>query len=216
MAQNYLKLKLDSIANSGIEKGIPGIQILISDNDGVSIFNYGFQDIKKTNEINDSTNWRYGSITKIFTTVIILQLESEGKLSINDSVSNYLNLNRHNESGITIKQLLNHTSGLYDYVKKVFPKHKWESTPEQCVQYSLKRKQNFATGSKFEYCNTGFAMLGLIIKKVTDKSFAQNLNERIFEPCNLKSLHYSVDEKVPKNTAKGYENKRESMLIIQI
>lgn len=208
IAQSDLQLKLDSIANSGIEKGIPGIQLLISDNNGVSIFNYGFQDIEKTKEINDSTNWRYGSITKIFTTVIILQLESEGKLSIEDSVSNYLNLKRHNESGITIKHLLNHTSGLYDYTKKVFPKHKWESTPEECIQYSLKRKQNFATGSQFEYCNTGFTMLGLIIEKVTGKSYAQNLNERIFEPCSLKSMEYSVDENVPKNTAKGYEKKK--------
>ena len=211
MAQNDLKFKLDSIANSGIENGIPGIQLLISDNNQVSIFNYGYQDIEKTKEINDSTNWRYGSITKIFTTVIILQLESEGKLSIEDSVSKYLNLNRHNESGITIKHLLNHTSGLYNYVNKIPEKlnsRKWNLTKEECVQISLNRKTEFEPGNRPSYCNTGFTLLGLIIEKVTGESVKNNFQKRIFSPCELYSMIYCEDEKTPQNTARGYVKKR--------
>ncbi|MCH2231168.1 MAG: beta-lactamase family protein [Crocinitomicaceae bacterium] len=206
MAQSDLKLKLDSIANSGIEKGIPGMQILITDNNGVSIYNYGSQDIKKTNKINDSTNWRYGSITKLFTAVIILQLESEGKLSINDSVSKYVDLKQHNEAGITIKQLLNHTSGLYNYTSA--NRLKWEDTMNQCLEYSLKRKLNFTPGSEYSYCNTGYVILGLIIEKVTELSYQQNITERIFEPCGLESMIYCNDEKTPSNTARGYNRKR--------
>jgi len=206
VAQNDLKLKLDSIANSGIEKGIPGIQILISDNDSQSIYNYGSQDINKTNEINDSTNWRYGSITKLFTAVMILQLESEKKLSIDDFVSKYVDLNQHNDKGITIKQLLNHTSGLYNYTSS--NRLKWEDTMNQCLEYSLKRKLNSTPGSEYSYCNTGYVILGLIIEKVTKLSYQQNITERIFEPCGLKSMIYCNDEKTPSNTARGYKRKR--------
>lgn len=206
LAQDDLKLKLDSIANAGIEQGIPGIQILISKNEETYTYNYGYQDRDKTAEINDSTNWRIGSITKLFTATIILQLESEGKLSINDSVSHYVDLKQHNTAGITIKHLLNHTSGLYIYTKD---RHlKWEDSMDQCLEYSLKRKLSFTPGSEYHYCNTGYLILGLIIEKLTGLSFNENLTERILEPCELKSMIYCEDEKTPSNTARGYNKKR--------
>lgn len=204
-AQDDLKLKLDSIAKSGLERGIPGIQVVISDNKGFTTYNYGYQDIEKTAGVNDSTNWRYGSITKLFTAVMILQLESEGKISIDDSVSKYINLKQHNNAGITIKNLLNHTSGLYNYTSS--SQLKWENTPNQCLDYSLKRKLDFKPGSKYNYCNTGFLILGLIIEKITEKSYQENISERIFEPCGLESMLYCSDEKTPFNTARGYKMK---------
>ncbi len=206
MAQDDLKHQLDSIANSGIEQGIPGIQILIVDDNGTLTYNYGFQDRSKINEVNDSTNWRYGSITKVFTAVMILQLESEGKLSIDDAASKYIDLKRHNDAGITLKQLLNHTSGLYNYTAA--GRLEYEDTMSECLGYSLKRKLKFEPGSKYKYCNTGYLILGMIIEKLTGQSFEQNLNKRIFEPCGLESMMYCTDDKVPPNTARGYERKR--------
>lgn len=206
IAQNDLKLKLDSIAKIGLEKGIPGIQIIISDNEGSTMYNYGHQDVARTTEVNDSTNWRYGSITKLFTAVMILQLESEGKLTIDDLVSKYINLKQHNHAGITIKHLLNHTSGLYNYTSS--NQLKWEDSSNQCLEYSLKSKLNFTPGSKYNYCNTGYLILGLIIEKITEQSYHQNITERIFDPCGLESMIYCSDEKTPSNTARGYKIKR--------
>lgn len=208
IAQTELKLKLDSMAKTGLEKGIPGIQVLITDNEGSTIYNYGHQDIKRTTEINDSTNWRYGSITKLFTAVMILQLESEGKLTIDDYVSKYINLKQHNQAGITIKHLLNHTSGLYNYTFS--NQLKWEDSANQCLEYSLKNKLNFTPGSKYNYCNTGYVILGLIIEKITEQPYQQNIIERIFEPCELKSMIYCSNEKTPSNTARGYKMKRKN------
>jgi CubicO group peptidase (beta-lactamase class C family) len=206
MAQDDLMLKLDSIANTGFEKGIPGIQVIISDHKGITTYNYGHHDIEKTTEVNDSTNWRYGSITKLFTAVMILQLESEGKLSIDDLVSKYIPLKKHNHAGITIKHLLNHTSGLYNYTAS--SQLKWKDTTNQCLQYSLKHKLNSTPGIKYEYCNTGYLILGLIIEKITEQTYQQNISERIFTPCGLKSMIYCGDEKIPANTARGYKLKR--------
>jgi CubicO group peptidase (beta-lactamase class C family) len=205
VAQEDLKLKLDAIAKSGLEKGIPGIQILISNSEGSTFYNYGHQNSDKTIEVNDSTNWRYGSITKLFTAVMILQLESEGKLSIDDPVSKYLNLKQHNIAGITIKHLLNHSSGLYNYTSS--KQLKWEDSMNQCLEYSLKRKLNFAPGSSYSYCNTGYVALGLIIEKITEESYQKNITERIFEPCELESMIYCNDEKTPSNMARGYKLK---------
>jgi D-alanyl-D-alanine carboxypeptidase len=78
----------------------------------------------------------------------------------------------------------------------------------QCLEYSLKRKLNFTPGSEYSYCNTGYVILGLIIEKVTELSYQQNIKERIFEPCRLESMMYCNDEKVPSNTARGYNKKR--------
>ena len=203
LAQNDLKLQLDSIAKTGLEQGIPGIQVIISDNEGSTTYNYGHHDIQRTTEVNDSTNWRYGSITKLFTAVMVLQLESEGKLSIDDLVSKHIDLKQHNHAGITIKHLLNHTSGLYNYTSS--NRLKWEDSSNQCLEYSLKRKLNFTPGSTYNYCNTGYLLLGLIIEKVTQQSYEQNLTERIIEPCGLESLLYCSDEKTPSNTARGYK-----------
>lgn len=205
IAQNDLKVKLDSIANYGIEKGIPGIQILISDNKGISVFNYGHKDITKTSEINDSTNWRYGSITKLFTAVMILQLESEGKLSINDSVSKFINLKQHNDAGITIKHLLNHTSGLYNYT--LANQLKWHDSMEQCLNYSLKHKLHSLPGREYRYCNTGYVILGLIIEQISGQTYHQNVVNRIFVPCGIESMRYCNDEKIPLNMARGYKVK---------
>lgn len=202
-AQDELKLKLDSIIKTGLEKGIPGIQVVISDSEGYTIYNYGYHEVIRTNAINDSTNWRYGSITKLFTAVMILQLESEGKLSIDESVSKYINLKQHNHAGITIKQLLNHTSGLYNYTSS--PKLKWEDSAIECLEYSLKRDLKFSPGSTYNYSNTGYLILGLIIEKITNQSYQKNISERIFEPCGLKSMIYCNDEKTPSNTARGYK-----------
>ena len=203
MAQDDLKLKLDSIAKTGLDKGIPGIQVIISNNEGYTVYNYGYHDIEKTTKVNDSTNWRYGSITKLFTAILILQLESEGKLSIDDSVSKYINLKQHNDAGITIKHLLNHTSCLYNYTSS--NQLKWEDTTNQCLEYSLKHDLSFTSGSKYNYCNTGYLLLGLIIEKITEQSYQQNITKRIFEPCGLKSMIYCSDEKIPSNTARGYK-----------
>ncbi len=205
IAQDELKIKLDSIAKSGLERGIPGMQVLVSDGEAFTIYNYGYHEIGGTTVVNDSTNWRFGSITKLFTAIMILQLESEGKLTIDDSVSKYINLKQHNYAGITIKHLLNHTSGLYNYTSS--NQLKWENSANQCLEYSLKRKLNFKPGSKYNYCNTGYLLLGLIIEKITEKSFQENIRVRIFEPCGLESMIYCTDEKTPTNMARGYKLK---------
>ena len=206
VAQDDLKIQLDAIAKAGIDQGIPGIQVVISDKESSTIYNYGYQEIERTTEVNDSTIWRYGSITKVFTAIMILQLESEGKLSIDDPVSNFVDLKKHNKAGITIKHLLNHSSGLYNYTSS--SKLKWEDSMTECLEYSLRRKLNFTPGSKYDYCNTGYVILGLVIENITKQSYELNISERIFEPCGLKSMKYCIDEKIPRNTARGYKIKR--------
>ena len=219
MSQSDLKLKLDSIANLGIEQGIPGIQILISKKGQSDYHNYGFQDIYQTSTINDSTIWRYGSITKLLTTVVILQLESEGKLNTADCITNHLDMKFHTDDSITIKHLLNHTSGLYNYTsdwhlskKRMRKKKHANISMQQCAEYGLKRKLNFEPGSLHKYCNTGFVILGLIIEEITQKSIYENFQDRIFIPCGLSSMTYPLDEKVPDNTARGYIKKRKKYI----
>ena len=197
--------KLDSIALASIKKGIPGIQVLVKDKKNEHNFIYGFQDTDKSYPINDSTNWRIGSITKLFTAVVILQLEAEGKLTLNEPVSKYMD-NIPLGDSIRLLNLLNHTSGLYNYTNdKKFRKARDKGVSiSSCVEYGLRHESDFNPNEKFKYCNTGFAMLGLIIEKVTHKSVRENFEKRIFESCGLSSAVYCENGQVPSNTAHGY------------
>lgn len=131
-----------------------------------------------------------GSVTKMYTSVLILKLQEMGLLNINDSIHHYIPKHKFIDSTITIKQLLNHTSGLTDILKNGFLNAPF-SDPygdySDNVLYSKIDTIEFEKGSRFNYCNTNYFLLCKIIERVTDKSYEFNLQELIFNPLGLKN-----------------------------
>jgi len=135
-----------------------------------------------------------GSVTKTFTSALILQLQEEGKLSINDSISNYLPTFPNIDSTITIKQLLNHSSGIFDYVNDDTthallnsayfeePEKVW--SVEEILQNYVQAPR-FKPGKSYRYSNTNYLLLGMIAEKVTGRSYTQEVRERFFTPFGL-------------------------------
>lgn len=144
------------------------------------------------NNISISTKNRFciGSVTKMFTSVVVLKLQEKGLLNINDSIYHYLPSHKFIDGNITIKQLLNHTSGLTDILKNGFLNAPF-SDPygdySDKVLYSKIDTIDFVKGSRFSYCNTNYFLLCKIIERVTDKSYEANLQELIFNPLKLKN-----------------------------
>lgn len=136
-----------------------------------------------------ATKYRIGSITKMFTSVMILQLAEEQKLSLTDKLSQYFP-KVANASKISIEQMLNHHSGIYSFTDDS-SYVEWMTEPmykEQILALIESYGPAFEPGEKGEYSNSNYALLGLILEKVSGKSYEQNLAERITNKLNLTSV----------------------------
>ena len=144
----------------------------------------------KGNKIKDDTLFQAGSITKSFTSAIILQLEAEGKLNINDPITKYLPQYTRWRN-VTIRQLLNHTSGIFNYtdtgkfnnIRRNTPQAQF--TPEQIVQLAAEHRDYFPPGRGWKYSNTNYVLAGMIIKKVKGQSEANVMNQYLHGGAKL-------------------------------
>lgn len=144
-------------------------------------------------------SFRIGSASKTFVATVVLQLVGEGRLSLNDTVAHWLpgvvSGNGNDGSKITVRELLQHTSGLYDYTEDFpelastagFQAGRYTTyTPEQLVAIAMQHAPDFAPGTSWEYSNTNYILLGMIINKVTGHSWQDEVDTRIIEPLGLR------------------------------
>lgn len=211
LGQKTQKEQLDSLFTSLFEQKMFNGNVLIADK-GKIIFekSFGWANEATKQPINSSTVFELASVSKQFTAMGIVLLEKQKKLKYDDKISRYIpELAFY--GNITIQNLLHHTSGLPDYMELF--EEKWDKTKfavnQDIVNELVKHqpKLHFLPGEKYEYSNTGYALLGLIIEKVSKKSFGQFLSEHIFTPLKMKNtLVYRrrFAPKTIKNYAHGY------------
>jgi CubicO group peptidase (beta-lactamase class C family) len=152
------------------------------------------------------TKFRLGSLTKQFTAAAILQLQQQGKLSVDDHISKYIPESPDAWKDITIQELLSHTSGLPNFTS--FPDYqktqRLPTTPLNLIQRFLKKPLDFPPGTKFRYSNSGYIVLGYIIEKVSGESYEAYLKQNIFDPLDLQSTGYDHAAAILKQRASGY------------
>jgi CubicO group peptidase (beta-lactamase class C family) len=157
------------------------------------------------------TKFRIGSITKQFTATAILQLAEQGKLGVGDPVSKYYTDAPASWSKITLRNLLNHTSGIPDFTR--LPNYETfmadDSTPLGIIQRVRDKPLDFPPGTKFAYDNTGYIVLGYVIEKVSQQSYADYIEKHIFEPLGMKDSGYDSRGAIPPHRAEGYYWKAE-------
>ncbi|MER6910418.1 serine hydrolase domain-containing protein [Streptomyces sp. NPDC000594] len=160
---------------------------------------------------------RMGSNTKTFVSTVVLQLVGEGRMRLDDTVERWLpglvGGNGHDGARITVRQLLQHTSGLPDYAphlpildeKQFLEKRYDDFRPEQLVALALRERPLFEPGASHRYSNTGYILAGMIIEKVTGNHWSQEVHDRVIEPLGLKHT-FSPGSRtgLPKPHAKGY------------
>jgi D-alanyl-D-alanine carboxypeptidase len=208
-SQNINKLKLDSLFNILAEKNKAMGSVAISKN-GRIIYNkaigcsYISDSEKKLS--NESTKYRIGSITKMFTATIIFQLIEEGKTTLNTTLSNYFP-NLPNAATITISNLLNHRSGLHNFTND--PDYlTWMTSPkteEEMLAVISKSKVDFQPGQKYEYSNSNYVILGYIIEKICKAPYSKVLKDRITSRINLKDTYYGGKTDISKNECYSYQ-----------
>lgn len=140
---------------------------------------------------------RIGSLTKSMISVVVLQLEQEGKLKLDDSVQELIPGVLPYEDPITVRQLLNHTSGVPDYFVDLYPSlaegsaddveaNKLDQyTPAEIIDLATQRPLDFAPGAEYRYSNTGYFTLGVLIEQLTDDTVQQQVSQRVLEPVGL-------------------------------
>ena len=154
---------------------------------------HGFFDIKKRKDsLNPNSAFHIASISKTFTGMAVLKLWEEGKLQLGDDLNKYFP--NFPYQGVTIKMLLSHRSGLPNYVHYL-DKYHWDRkqfiTNEGVLQslYTYKPPLQFNVGKRFSYCNTNFALLALIIEKVSGQPYAQYLQNTFFKPLGMNDTY---------------------------
>jgi CubicO group peptidase (beta-lactamase class C family) len=188
---NMYAQELDKKINTLIEKAVElnrfNGSVLVSKN-GKIIFEagYGFQDVEKKIVNTPNTVYQIGSTTKEFTAAVILKLEEDNKLSLEDKLSKFFPKFKRGDE-ITIKNLLTHTSGLYEILRDpiAFNEGSQPRSKEKMLSYFADKPLYFNPGTQYSYCNSGYMMLGLIIEKVTGKSYEQVVKDLILQPLEM-------------------------------
>ncbi|PEK07252.1 serine hydrolase domain-containing protein [Bacillus toyonensis] len=197
-----------------LQLGYPGI--LAKTSEGGKTWGYaaGVADLSTKKPMKTDFRFRIASVTKTFTATVVLQLAGENRLKLDDSIEKWLpgviQGNGYDGNQITIRQILNHTSGIVEYARSkeidFFTNTKKSFTAEELVKIGLSMPPEFAPGKGWSYSNTGYVLLGILIEKVTGNSYAEEIENRIIEPLELSNTFLPGNSSVIPGTkhARGY------------
>ncbi|MBJ7967970.1 MULTISPECIES: serine hydrolase domain-containing protein [Bacillus] len=194
--------------------GFPGI--LVKTYEGGKTWGYaaGVANLSTKKPMKTDFRFRIASVTKTFTATVVLQLAGENRLNLDDSIEKWLpgviQGNGYDAKQITIRQILNHTSGIAEYSRTkeadFFKNRNKSFTAEDLVKLGLSLPPDFAPGKGWSYSNTGYVLLGILIEKVTGNSYAEEIENRIIEPLELSNTFLPGNSSVIPGTnhARGY------------
>ena len=207
LAAQISPARLDAQAKAYFDQNQFNGSVLVSKG-GVNQLNkgYGMANFEWGIPNGPSTKFRLGSITKQFTAMLILQLEQQGKLSVNDPISKHVPDSPASWQNITIHHLLTHTSGIPNLTS--FPDYQktmmMPSPPAESMKKFRDKPLDFDPGTKFSYSNSGYILLGLIVENVTGKKYADVLRDQILVPAGMNDTGYDLDTTLIPNRAAGY------------
>lgn len=202
-----------------VAAGVPGATGVIRGPHGIERYSAGDADVRRGVAISSRDHTRAGSITKAFTSTVILQLVASGRFGLDDSVESLLPGALPDGDQITVRQLLNMSSGLADYCSvpaspggpdPCNPSSAAERSrawaPQELIDIGVSAPRTFAPGQGWAYTNTGYLLLGMIIERVTGDSLAAEYRQRIFRPLGLKATRYAPDTvAMPRPFSHGYD-----------
>jgi D-alanyl-D-alanine carboxypeptidase len=206
------RAQLQRLARELVDAGVPGVIVRVDDGRGRPV------------EIAEQASWtrrdhlltvgdefRMASNTKTMIATLVLQLVGEGRLALTDPVEKWLPGKVPNGKAITLRMLLNHTSGLFDYAEdpsirpSILGKDRRRWTSAKLLAVGVKHKPLFVPGTKWSYSNTNYAAIGAVLERVTGASLADLIRDRITRPLRLKHTYFATDSTWRGPHAHGYE-----------
>ncbi|GAB3896184.1 serine hydrolase domain-containing protein [Kibdelosporangium lantanae] len=204
--------QLRHLAQEVVAAGAPGVVVRVDDGHGrpVEIVEQAPW-ARRDHQLQPDDEFREGSNTKTMMATLVLQLVAEGKLSLADPVEKWLPGRVPNGDAITLRMLLNHTSGLYDYTRDpaIVPAfvgrdpRRWTSL--DLLALGVKHDPEFPPGTRTSYSNTNYVAVGAVLERVTGMCLADLVRDRIARPLGLRHTYYAVDTPWRGPHARGYE-----------
>src|SRR5262249_3493681 len=170
----------------------------------------GLASLQPPAAMQPSDRFRVASVTKTFVATLVLRLAAQGRLRLSDPVERWLPGLVPNGGSITLRELLNHTSGLYHYIEDetwqkeevANPGRQW--TPRELVAFATSHPPLFPPGTDWSYSNTNYVLLGLVVEAVTAEPLDQELQDQLFRPLALGSTSFAIGTAIAGTYAHGY------------
>ena len=213
--QDDLQRDLDAIR----DRGAVGVQARVTLDGEVLVGTGGVADVQTREPVPENGHYRIASTTKTFVATVVLQLVGEDRLSLDDTVEEHLpgvvSGGGHDGSAITIRDLLQHTSGIYDYnndeawnpfnALEIFEERRfYHYQPAELVAVAMRHPPIFEPGTARSYSNTNYVLAGMIIEAVTGNPWAEEVRDRIIEPLGLAQTTIANGPEMPDPHARGY------------
>jgi CubicO group peptidase (beta-lactamase class C family) len=211
-AGDELSTKIDQYLGARTSLGQFSGVALVATKEGV-VFQkaYGYANLELRVPNTPETTFEIASLSKAFTAAAVLLLRDDGKLELDDTVCRFIERCPETWKAITVRQLLHHTSGIPDYESalelgsaKYGDAMAVSDAPRRFLDEARTKPLDFAPGSKFNYSNTGYLLLGYVIEKASGQSYEDFLRGRIFTPLSLASTGVIDRRRIQKNRADGY------------
>jgi len=195
----------DDIVRSWMaERQIPGAALIVLKNGNIlKAANYGYADVEKQIPVTDTTVFEIASMTKQFTAAAVLLLVEDKKLRLDDPISVHLSGLPSTWHGITVRRLLDHTSGLYDDWDENNEYFQSKNSDQEFLEALKLSKIKFAPGERYAY-SCGPFIAGMIIAKISGTTYSEFMRKRIFEPLGMSSTFVNGSEPATKDAAIGY------------
>ena len=202
--------ELQRLVKGLVASGAPGAVAVVRTQTGTTRAAAGFARLRPPVRMQASDRFRVASITKTFVATVVLRLAARGQLRLDDLVDRWLPGLIPSGERTTLRQLLGHTSGLFDYVddaawvrKRIAnPGREW--SPRELVAIAVSHPTLFRPGTKWSYSNTNYVVLGLVVEAVTGGTLRGELQKRIFGPLRLRATSYPSGTMMPGRFAHGY------------
>jgi CubicO group peptidase (beta-lactamase class C family) len=197
--------KIDEFVRAEMERQkVPGTAIaVIRGGKIVRAHGYGYANVELKVPVSTDTIFQSGSMGKQFTAAGVMLLVEDSKINLDDPISKYFPETPTAFQAIKVRNLLTHTSGIPDYTTKDFD-YRRDYTEDELLQMAFKQQLEFAPGARWNYSNTGYAMLGFLIHKASGQFYGDYLHDRIFIPAGMKTTRIISEEDIVPNRAAGY------------
>lgn len=196
---DYVRLQMQ-------KRQIPGLQLaVVHKGKIIKARSYGVANIELNAPVTDDTMFEIASNSKQYTAGGIMLLVQDGKLNLDDSITKYLSGLPQTYNAITVRHLLNHTSGVKDYIEEFSLDRRLDYTNQELIERIGANELNFQPGKNARYSTTGYLLLGIIIEQITGKPYGEFLRERIFAPLGMSRTRVINLAEIIPNRASGYK-----------
>ena len=200
--------KVDALAAQELSGGpTASLSVLVAQRGKVLVAKgYGVADLEQKTPSSEKTVYRLGSLSKQFTATALLTLVEQGKVKLDESIRTYLPEYPEAGQAVTVRHLMQHTSGLTNYTAQSdYWKHMNDDLPRAAVlDLFASKPPAFTPGDRYVYCNSGYFLAGMIIEKVSGESYGAYVQKAVLDPLGLKATYYVGGTTAVPNAARGY------------